>query len=404
MTRSLLDIVQITLAMIELEPWQKKAVSQLRTGSILVGGVGSGKTLTSIAYYFDRVCQGDRKNLKPLYVITTAQKRDKHEWEHDAAYYLLEPGPNFVIDSWNNIHKYADVENAFFIFDEQRLVGYGAWVKAFLKIAKHNKWILLTATPGDQWPDYIPVFIANGFYRNKTEFVHRHIVYKPFTNYPCIQRYLDVDTLYKHRRDIIIDMDMDRKTVRHAINVQCEYDKDLYLKTNKNMYNYLDDCMIESDSDFRIQLRRIVNSDKSRIKAVQDIFQEQHKVIIFYNYNYELDILESWCRKLDIPYSQWNGHKHEPICIGSENWVYLVQYTAGCEGWNCIHTDTIIFYSLNYSYRVMEQASGRIDRMNTPFKDLYYYQLVTPNTIDDAVLRCIKKKKVFNEKRYFAQT
>lgn len=200
------------------------------------------------------------------------------------------------------------------------------------------------------------------------------------------------------KRRITVDMNVDRKTVRHLVNIECVYDKDLYKRTMDNMYNYLDDCMIESDSDYRLQLRRIINSDKSRIKAVNDIFIIHNKVIIFYNYNYELDILCDWCRKLDIPYSQWNGHKHEPICVGAPNWVYLVQYAAGAEGWNCIFTDTMIFYSLNYSYRMMEQASGRIDRMNTPYKDLNYYQLVTPGTIDDAVLRCIKKKKIFNEK------
>ena len=399
------------MTMIDLLPHQKKAVSQLRTGSILVGGVGTGKTLTSLAYYFTKVCNGVYGDIfkqptkrVPLYVITTAQKRDKHEWELDAAHFLLEPNDIFVIDSWNNIKKYEEVSNAFFIFDEQRLVGYGAWVKAFLKIAKHNDWILLSATPGDQWTDYIPVFVANGFYKNKTEFTRRHIVYKPFTNYPCIQRYLDEGRLLELKRRITVDMNVDRSTVRHIEKVECKFDKDLYKRTADNMYNYLDDCMIESDSDYRLQLRRIINSDKSRIKAVNDIFIEHNKVIIFYNYNYELDILVDWCRKLDIPYSQWNGHKHEPICIGAPNWVYLVQYTAGAEGWNCIFTDTMIFYSLNYSYRMMEQASGRIDRMNTPYKDLYYYQLVTPNTIDDAVLRCIKKKKVFNEKKYFLKT
>lgn len=398
--------------MIRLEPYQQKAVESLRTGSILVGGVGTGKTLTSLAYFLTKVCGAKcddgryilSKNMIPLYVITTAQKRDKHEWEDDAAHLYSPLAEHFIVDSWNNIHKYKDVKNAFFIFDEQRLVGYGAWVKAFLAIAKNNKWILLSATPGDQWTDYIPVFIANGYYKNKTEFIRRHVVYKPFTNYPIIQRYLEEGVLLQHKRSLLVDMNVDRSTVRHYVNVVCKYNEELYKKTQNNLYNYIDDCMIESDSDYRLQLRRIINSDESRIKAVLDTFQLHNKLIIFYNYNYELDILTKFCQELDIPYSQWNGHRHEPIPIGSPTWIYLVQYAAGAEGWNCIHTDTMIFYSLNYSYRMMEQASGRIDRMNTPYKDLFYYQLVTPGTIDDAVLRCIKRKKIFNEKRYFSKT
>lgn len=399
-------------SMIRLESYQEQAVERLRTGSILVGGVGTGKTLTSLAYFLIKVCGAKYKDGKfdfngkmvPLYVITTAQKRDKHEWEEDASHLYSPLAKHFVVDSWNNIHKYQDIEDAFFIFDEQRLVGYGAWVKSFLKIAKNNKWILLSATPGDQWTDYIPVFVANGFYKNKTEFIRRHVVYKPFTNYPCIQRYLEEGVLLQHKRALLVDMDVNRSTVRHYMNVECTYDADLYKRTEDNLYNYIDDCMIESDSDFRLQLRRIINSDKSRIKAVLDIYQMHNKLIIFYNYNYELDILVKFCQDFDIPYSQWNGHRHEPICIGAPCWIYLVQYAAGAEGWNCIHTDTMIFYSLNYSYRMMEQASGRIDRMNTPYKDLHYYQLVTPGTIDDAVLRCIKRKKIFNEKRYFSKT
>ena len=400
--------------MIELKAYQKEAISELRTGSILVGGVGTGKSLTSLAYFFTKVCDGvydenyiPPKKTKDLYIITTAQKRDKHEWEADANHLLLSTDPEIsvsgikmVIDSWNNIKKYQDVEDAFFIFDEQRLVGYGAWVKAFFKIAKKNDWILLSATPGDQWTDYIPVFIANGFYKNKSEFIAKHVVYKPFTNYPIIQRYLYVGELVKLREKITVYMQGDKATVRGYTSVECFFDKELYSKTIKNMYDYVNDEMIESEPQLRIVLRKIVNTDESRIRKLDGLIRDRNKVIIFYNYNYELDLLKTHFDEIGRTYAEWNGHVHEYI-PKTDSWIYLVQYAAGSEGWKCIETDTIIFYSLNYSYRMMEQAAGRIDRMNTPFKHLNYYCMVAKGSIDEAVLSCIKRKENFNEVEYY---
>ncbi len=179
------------MAGVNLYDYQLEAVKNMKNGCILCGGVGSGKSITSLVYYYSQ--QGGQigagkyipmKKPKDLYIITTARKRDTLEWEGELSPFLLSTHEeiNFyknkvVVDSWNNIGKYENVSNAFFIFDEQRVVGYGAWTKAFLKIAKSNKWILLSATPGDTWQDYIPVFIANGFYKNKSQFVRDHIVY-----------------------------------------------------------------------------------------------------------------------------------------------------------------------------------------------------------------------------------
>lgn len=397
--------------MIELRPYQKQAIEQLRNGSILVGGVGTGKTATSLAYYILKECNGEYKNgffifakpnCPPLYVITTAQKRDKNEWQDEASRLSvsLRVGDKFVVDSWNNIKKYEEVKNAFFIFDEQRLVGYGAWVKAFLKIAKNNRWILLSATPGDQWTDYIPVFVANGFYKNKSQFITKHVVYKPFTNYPIIQKYLYVGELMRHRDEITVRMDGEKKTIRDHVDCLCEFDKELYSKTLKNMYDYQNDEMIENEPQLRMVLRRIVNTDNSRIKWVKDLLAMYPTSIIFYNFNYELDLLKEVLEEEKVKYTEWNGHKHEQIPKGKK-WAYLVQYNAGSEGWNCITTDTIIFYSLNYSYRTMEQACGRIDRMNTPYTILHYEYLIAKGSIDEAIQRCIKRKENFNENRYF---
>lgn len=399
--------------MVSLYDHQRKALDNMKNGCILCGGVGSGKSRTSLAYYYTQ--QGGKldsddefmKNPLDLYIITTARKRDTLEWENELAPFLLSTHSDanyykntVVIDSWNNIAKYKEIRNAFFIFDEQRVVGYGAWTKAFLKIAKSNKWILLSATPGDTWSDYIPVFIANGFYRNKTDFVDQHVVYDwRCKNYPKIDRYLNTKRLVRLRNSVLVEMEFDRHTTAHHQDVAVTYNIPLYKDISKNRWNPWEDRPIETASELCFGWRKIVNSDESRSVAVLEIMEDHPKVIIFYNFDYELDILKSLGYPDGTEVAEWNGHKHQEIPTG-DKWVYLVQYTAGCEGWNCITTDTIIFYSQNYSYKVMVQASGRIDRLTTPFSDLYYYHLKSFSGIDLAISRALKEKKNFNEGKF----
>lgn len=400
--------------MIELRDYQKKAVARMKNGCILNGGVGSGKSLTALYYFFTKNGGSfengykpmDDISLKDLYIITTAMKRDKHEWDKELAPFLMSPDKEnsiykhkVVIDSWNNIKKYKDVIGAFFIFDEQRVIGRGTWVKSFLKIAKNNEWVLLSATPGDTWSDYIPVFIANGFYKNRTEFEREHCVYSRFTNYPKIEKYIGEGKLLKHRNDILVNMDFKRETVKHYLDCFTEYNIPMYKDLMRKRWNLYEEKPIENAAELCYLLRRVVNSDESKSEMVLEILEDHERAIIFYNYDYELEILESLMYPKGTVVAEWNGHKHEEV-PKTKKWVYLVQYSAGNEGWNCTTTDTVIFYSLNYSYRIMTQAAGRIDRLNTPYKDLYYYNLKTYSSIDMAIVRALKSKKNFNEKTF----
>ena len=403
---------------IKLFDYQMKAVQQMKNGCILCGGVGSGKSLVALSYYYLQN-GGDPSSLtggdyipmddppKDLYIITTARKRDILEWEGELSPFLLSTHPEInlyynhkvIVDSWNNIGKYVEVTDAFFIFDEQRVIGSGAWVKSFLKITKTNDWILLSATPGDTWQDYIPVFIANGFYKNRTEFTREHIVYSHFTKFPKIDRYIGTGKLLKLRRSILIDMDFKRETIPHHEDVYVSYNIETYKDVSRTRWNPYKNEPIQNAGELCYVWRKIVNSDESRQVAVLEIFENHPKVIIFYNFDYELEILKNLGFGSGVKIAEWNGHKHEPI-PNSKRWVYLVQYSAGCEGWNCITTDTIIFYSQNYSYKVMVQAAGRIDRLNTPYTDLYYYHLKSRSGIDLAISKALKEKKNFNESKY----
>ena len=403
-----------------LYDYQLEAVKNMRNGCILNGGVGSGKSRTGLYYYFSE--QGGSyipefipaKNPRDLYIITTAMKRDSKEWVGELANFSMSPEADcnyydnkIVIDSWNKIKKYADVVGAFFIFDEDRITGKGAWVKTFLDIARKNKWIVLSATPGDNWEQYIPIFVANGFYKNRSEFCREHIVYSRYcTKFPKIERFIGTGTLIRHRNEILVDMDFNRPTEHHHIDVHCEYDIPKYKEVMEYRWDPYKDEPIAQASSLCYALRRIVNEDESRQTALLDIVADNERTIVFYSYDYELDILRNLGYMNDgdaVEVAEWNGHKHQPI-PNKKKWVYLVQYTSGCEGWNCIATNTMVFYSQQYSYKVLNQACGRIDRLNTKYVDLYYYHLKSNAPIDWAISKAISEKKTFNENKYFDDT
>ena len=388
---------------------QLKALKELSNGKILWGGVGSGKSRVAAAYYVKVEADAD------VFVITTAKKRDSLDWETEFARFGVGKeldatrAGRLVVDSWNNIAKYSGVRGAFFVFDEQRLVGSGQWADAFIKIARNNRWILLSATPGDTWMDYIPVFIANGFYKNRTEFKRKHVVYNTFTKFPKVDRYVGTGTLLRLRSQLLVEMPFVRHTTRHARVVDVEYDLDLWNQVVKARWNPFKNQPLRDVAELFSAMRRVVNSDVSRLRAVKQMIQERHsRLIVFYNFNYELMLLRSLAidATAAIPtlqVAEWNGHRHQPI-PDSESWLYLVQYTAGAEGWNCTTTDAICFYSLPYSWKLWEQAHGRIDRLDTLFSDLYYYRLISSATIDQIVWASLEAKKNFNEKRYHSIT
>lgn len=396
---------------INLYDHQKDAIGRMKNGCILCGGVGSGKSRTALAYYFTQEggCLDPyipMKKPKDLYIITTARKRDTLEWEGELVPFLLSTNPEqntlygnkVVIDSWNNITKYHNIQDAFFIFDEDRVTGNGVWVTTFRVIARHNKWIILSATPGDCYLDYLPVFLANGFYRTKTEFIREHVVYSPYVKWK-IDRYLNVRRLERLRNLILVDMEFNRHTVPHHEDVYVKYNLEMYKDAIRNRWDPYKNEPIQQAAGLCYVLRRIVNTDESRQVALLEIFEKHPKMIVFYNFDYELDILKALYYGDDVEIAEWNGHKHQPVPT-SDSWVYLVQYTAGAEGWNCITTDTIVFYSQNYSYKIMQQSSGRIDRLNTKFIDLYYYHLKTRSGIDVAISKALKNKKKFNERKF----
>lgn len=387
---------------VDLMPHQKEAVEKLASGKILYGGVGSGKSIAALAYYAEKDTLGD------LYVITTAKKRDSLEWMGDAVKYGIGMTENstihgvMTVDSWNNISKYEDVKDCTFIFDEQRLVGGGAWVKSFYKIAKKNAWIILSATPGDTWSDYVPVFVANGFFKNKTAFARDHIVWSPYTRFPKIERYVGVHKLESLKDEVLVEMPFEKHTERNLKYLKVEYDVDMFKKAFNDRWNPFTEQPIANVAELFSVGRRIVYSHPSRLEMVRQLMEKHDKLIVFYNFNYELHLLrtlnDTWSDLITV--AEWNGGKKEPI-PETENWVYLVQYQAGAEGWNCTSTDAMCFYSLTYSYKRFEQAQGRIDRMTTLYNYLSYYALVSDSMVDGAVRRALKSKKTFNEKRWF---
>ena len=396
--------------MVDLYPHQLKASESLANGRILCGGVGVGKSITAAHYYITKEAPRD------VIVITTAKKRDSLDWEREFAKFGVGKtrdgtvAGTLTVDSWNNLGRYRGATGCFFIFDEQRLVGSGAWSKHFIGIARRNRWILLTATPGDTWLDYVPVFVANGFYKNRTEFKREHVVYNTFTRFPKVERFIGVSRLVRYRNDLLVDMPYERHTVRKSVDVGVDFDKQLFERVIKDRWNVYKAKPLRDVGELFLTMRKVVNSSPSRIEALKTLMSKHARLIVFYNFDYELELLRSLAETNTISpngtsllsIAEWNGHKHEPIPSG-DRWLYLVQYVAGAEGWNCIETNAVVFYSLTYSYKVWEQAHGRIDRLNTPFTDLFYYTLRSNSIIDNAIWKSLSNKRSFNERVFIGK-
>jgi hypothetical protein len=393
----------------ELYPHQRAAVDKMHDGCVLAGNVGTGKSLTALAYYVEKVCGGMLDRSAPmqtptdLLIITTAKKRDSLDWFKEALHFGLFANPelsygnvNITVDSWQNIQKYKDIQDHFIILDEQKLVGTGVWVKSFLRMAKHNQWVMLSATPADTWLDYIPLFVAKGYYRNRTDFTEQHIIWSFNGRYRKVRGFFGVRHLERLRSEIIVEMPLERHTQRHLVTRPVLFDRATFDMVWKRRWNIYEGKPLIDVAEMHRIGRKVVNSDPSRLEEIVELGATHPRMIIFYNFDYELELLRTLMPKMDICVAEWNGHRHEPI-PETERWLYLVQYQAGAEAWNCTATDTIVYYSLTYSHKLFEQSQGRIDRLDTHFDDLYYYILISDSRIDKLIWKALVAKKSFHE-------
>lgn len=265
----------------------------MHNGCILCGGVGVGKSHTAVGYYLENEAPRD------VIVITTAKKRDKFDWQKIFQEIGMGTHPEstmaalLTVDSWNNISKYKEIKDAFFIFDEQRLVGSGAWVKSFYEIAKNNHWIMLSATPGDTWLDYVPVFRANGFIKNLTQFKDSHVIQRWTGRYYQVHGYRQVGQLVRWRNQILVDMPYEKHTTRHSHDIWVDFDEAAVKELVKNRWNVLENKPIQDAGELFRVMRRVVYSHESRLDQVRALLKKHPRLIVFYNFDFELDILRT---------------------------------------------------------------------------------------------------------------
>ena len=226
-----------------------------------------------------------------------------------------------------------------------------------------------------------------------------HIVYDRYAKFPKVSKYLNERKLNRLRDTILIDMKFDRHTVQHHHDITTEFDRKKYKEVMKNRWDPYKEQPIEQASGLCYVLRHIVNEDKTRAEAILDIYKKHPRLIIFYNFTYERDILIDLDYGEGVEVAEYNGLTHQPIPTG-DKWVYIVNYMAGAEGWNSIQTNAIAFYSQTYSYKILQQSIGRIDRLNTPYTDLHYYHLKSKSAIDISINRALKQKKIFNARSF----
>lgn len=390
--------------MIELREHQKDALREMHNGCVLYGGTGSGKGYTALHYYIQN------ESPKKLVVITTARKRNDRDWEREAESLKIFTDERFSskhgeieVESWNNIGKYADLKDCFFIFDEQRAVGRGKWAKTFIKIAKKNNWVLLSATPGDTWMDYVPLFVANGMFKDRTDFQRKHVIFRPYLKYPVVDRYINETKLEMLRNYILVEMPYDRLTTRHQNWIEVGHNQEFMDLVWNNRWNPLEDEPIRDPAELFRTMRKVSNIHTSRSAEVLKALKKHNRLIVWYNFDYELELLRrlpaSTTLGTLVPILEYNGHKKDPLPPEGPM-IYLVQYVAGAEAWNCTTVNAMVFYSLTYSWRNFHQAQGRIDRMDNTYMDLYYYMLVSKTKIDSKIQEALERKEDFNEREF----
>ena len=377
--------------MIKLLKYQEEAIQKLHSGSVLYGATGSGKSLTGLAYYMRCWSHLD------LYIITTSKKRNAGEWEEEIA--KLGCPPPKAIDSWNRLKNYRMVSDAFFLFDEHKVGGHGKWAQSMITIAKKNKWILLTATPGDVWDDYASIFIANEFVKNKTTWNEDFCIFDRISKYPKIIGYQREDVLKNMRDAVLVPMEYqsEKVPIPYVIPYKVDHEEEAYVLARRKSLRHPEMRAFRNTSAMFAYMRMNLPDKESKIQALADVLKKEPKAIIFYNFTPEKYEIENAARQVNIPFFQYNGQIKDNVPDG-DTWVYAVQYTAGAEAWNCITCRTVIFYSMNYSYKVMTQAKGRIDRCNSPFDELHYYYFISPDfEIDQEILNALTRKEKFNE-------
>ena len=143
--------------------------------------------------------------------------------------------------------------------------------------------------------------------------------------------------------------------------------------------------------------------NKDRIAAFRDLIQStEDRVIVFYNFNDELNALLDIAIEIERPVSIVNGERKDLDAFeADENSITFVQYQAGAMGLNLQKANKIIYFSLTDRSELFEQSKKRIHRIGQE-STCFYYIMVCPGTVEEDILHTLEQRKDYTDELFKA--
>ena len=403
--------------------------------------MGTGKTFVSMAFF-------EKSERAKLLVVCLATKVD--DWNRDLTdelgldevvslnkgtkknRELMEDAQYLVISfesSWRldkELVAWVDDDTYIIVDESHKIKNPSSKVGKFMRKlgAKTDYKTILTGTPqSNGYIDYYNQFHFLGYLdMNQTNFKKRYAITQmmQYGAGPIFQEiigYRNTEELDEmiHNHSVFYDRKLDDEELPDEIPVYFpSYPK--YRKiSNDKVYEFKDGTLEIYDTlGAGVMLQRQLASgyiskggntevlDKSKLDWMRDFLEGyDERVVVFYNYNAELEQLKQLLERLDRPYSEYNGHRKDLRAFQeSSEGVVLANYGSASTGINdFVIASTMVMYSLTTSYIDFEQAKKRIDRIGQTKKPLFYF-LIMKGTIDARVYHSLQEGKDFDERMY----
>ncbi|MBL0992197.1 MAG: DEAD/DEAH box helicase [Escherichia coli] len=414
----------------KLFDYQKEAIENFESKPLNLSDVGTGKSYMSIGSYVKSECS-------KLLIICLAPK--VNDFVEDSEIFNLNvtalnkgtkknkellSESNLVAisfeSSWRltELNKWVD-KDTFIIIDESHKVSVSKskvtkFVMGLSKRAKYN--YLCTATPVsngklENW--YPQLFISNVFRKPKKEFEQLFVI-KQMRQMGSM-RFMQITG---YRNEHLLEQMIDEASVKYKRD-KGYLPEDYVYKTKKPaMYNKLKKSRLyKDDNDLRVELdnssklfnslrqvshgflngisKQVSKEPFERLDAILETHNNE-RVVIFYNYKWEAEMLKQLLDKLKRPYGEYNGSvKDLKPFKNNDNGVVLAQYKSASTGINdFVISNVMVFNSMPLSSTEYLQAKGRTDRHGQDKTPLYYH--IVPDTpIEKKIFSVVTNGKDF---------
>lgn len=283
--------------------------------------------------------------------------------------------------------------------------------KFILKLKPSNV-ILLSGTPtGGKYEELYSQCKLLGWKINKKAFWDTYVVTRKMDingfSIPIVVGYKNVDRLKAKLREYgavfmkteeVLDLPEQLDNV-----IKVESTKE-YKKFVKNRLIKIDGKELVGDTSltkllYQRQLASQYNSNKTTM--LRDLLESTNdRVIVFYNFNEELEKIEDMCIRMERPVSVVNGQRKDLKCYEKDqDSVTLIQYQAGAMGLNLQKANKIIYFSLPLSSELFEQSKKRIHRIGQKNSCFYYY-LITERSIEEKIYEVLGQRRDFTNKLF----